>query len=349
MMPVDAVLAVTYRCNARCAMCGIWNSKPVAELPPAVYARLPSSLRDVNLTGGEPFLRDDLPEIHAAVRSACPRARTVVSTNGLLTDRIVAAVRAMASVEPEIGVAVSVDGPPEIHDRLRGVPGAHERAMATVRGLQEAGFRNLRLAFTATRENANCLGQVYALARELRVEFTCALQHGSEHYFHVPAPEARPIEARNGAGHPRRAALPLAEAMGARVFHERSVPVRRRPRPPAAVSRGTRFLLHEPVRRRLHLQCGVLPHGQPGPAELRPDLELDRGLQRSSARRYLPDRLLDDLHGANGDAPGVAASAALGARPLRRRRPLKTEVISPQRRRGRGERRNKDNQWNLMN
>ncbi len=195
MKPVDAVLAVTYRCNARCTMCGIWNSQPVAELPPAIYAKLPASLRDVNLTGGEPFLRDDLPEIHAAVRSVCPRARTVVSTNGLLTDRIVAAVRTMASVEPGIGVAVSVDGPPEIHDRLRGVPGAHERAMGTVRGLQAAGFRNLRLAFTATRENANCLGQVYALAREIGVEFTCALQHGSEHYFHAPTPAAMPLEA----------------------------------------------------------------------------------------------------------------------------------------------------------
>jgi radical SAM protein with 4Fe4S-binding SPASM domain len=195
MMPLDAVLAVTYRCNARCAMCGIWNSKPVTELPPAVYARLPSSLRDVNLTGGEPFLRNDLAEIHAAVRSACRHARTIVSTNGLLTDRIVAAVGAMASVEPGIGVAVSVDGPAEVHDRLRGVPGAYERAMGTLRGLQQAGFRNLRLAFTATRENANCLGQVYALARELRVEFSCAVQHGSKHYFQVRAPEAWSVQA----------------------------------------------------------------------------------------------------------------------------------------------------------
>jgi radical SAM protein with 4Fe4S-binding SPASM domain len=64
-----------------------------------------------------------------------------------------------------------------------------------VRELQKAGFHNLRLAFTATRENANCMGEVYALARELGVEFTCALQHGSEHYFHVQAPEARLAEA----------------------------------------------------------------------------------------------------------------------------------------------------------
>ncbi len=195
MMPVDAVLAVTYRCNARCTMCGIWSANPVAELPPAAYARLPSSLRDVNLTGGEPFLRDDLPEIHAAVRSACRRAQTIVSTNGILTDRIIAAVRAMAGVEPGIGVAVSVDGPPEIHDRMRGVSGAYERAMATVRGLQQAGFRNLRLAFTLTDGNPNCLEKVYALARELGVEFTCALQHGSEHYFRMKAPEARSIQA----------------------------------------------------------------------------------------------------------------------------------------------------------
>ena len=188
MKPVDAVLAVTYRCNARCAMCGIWKSQPGPDLPPEVYRKLPSSLRDVNLTGGEPFLRDDLAAVHEAATAACPRAQTVISTNGLRTDRIVSATREIAKREPNVGIAVSIDGPPRMHDRLRGVPGAFNRAIATVEALQEAGFRNLRLAFTATRTNLQCFGEVYDLARRLGTQFTCAIEHGSSHYFHTDRP-----------------------------------------------------------------------------------------------------------------------------------------------------------------
>jgi len=183
-MPVDAVLAVTYRCNARCTMCGIWKTKSGAELPPETYAKLPSSLRDINLTGGEPFLRQDLAALHAEVKRACPAARTVISTNGLLTERIVSAVREIARTEPHIGVAISIDGPADIHDRLRGVPGNYEKAIATVKALQKAGFKNLRIAFTATPANARYLSETYDLAHTLGVQFTCAIEHSSEHYFH---------------------------------------------------------------------------------------------------------------------------------------------------------------------
>jgi MoaA/NifB/PqqE/SkfB family radical SAM enzyme len=168
-------------------MCGIWKSPPVAELPPAAYARLPASLRDVNLTGGEPFLRDDLPEIHAAIHEACPRAQTIVSTNGLLSGKILAQLSAMRRREPNIGVAISLDGPARVHDRLRGVPGAHDRALATLRALQGENFHNIRLAFTITPQNIEELETVYNLARKLGVEFTCAVQHASDHYFQSSA------------------------------------------------------------------------------------------------------------------------------------------------------------------
>jgi len=184
MRPVDAVAAVTYRCNARCAMCGIWKSPPTKELPPEAYRKLPAGLRDLNLTGGEPFLRDDLPEIHAMATAACPQVRTVVSTNGILTERILAQVSRMARTEPDLGIAVSIDGPREVHDRIRGVTGAYDRAMDTVRALKARGIRNLRLAFTATRENLEFLGETYRLAQDLGVEFTCAVEHSSDHYFH---------------------------------------------------------------------------------------------------------------------------------------------------------------------
>ena len=189
MRPVDAVLAVTYRCNARCAMCGTWKAEPGPELAPETFRKLPSSLRDINLTGGEPFLRNDLAAVHAAARAACPRARTVISTNGFLTERIVSCVREIARTEPNVGIAVSVDGPAEVHDRIRGVPGAYQKALATVQALQAAGFENLRLAFTATRENVRHLRETFDLAQELGVQFTSAVEHRSEHYFHSSAPK----------------------------------------------------------------------------------------------------------------------------------------------------------------
>lgn len=188
--PVDAVIAVTYRCNARCAMCGIWRSPATELLKPDVYRELPDSLRDVNLTGGEPFLREDLPEVHAAVRAACPRAQTIISTNGLLTDRIVEQVRRMRGIEPDLGLAISIDGPAETHDRIRGIPGIYSRAMRTLEALQADGVRNLRLAFTITAQNAGHFRAVYDLARSKGVDFTCAVQHASEHYFQNDAKPA---------------------------------------------------------------------------------------------------------------------------------------------------------------
>jgi len=185
MMPTDAVLAVTWRCNARCEMCGIWRVTEHDELPVAACARLPSSLRDVNLTGGEPFLRDDLPSLHETVRRACPRARTVISSNGILTRKILDTMREIARAEPDVGVAISIDGPAEVHDEQRGIPDAYDKAVATLKALQDAGVENLRLAFTATPRNGAHLGAIYALALELGVEFTCAVMHSSEHYFHV--------------------------------------------------------------------------------------------------------------------------------------------------------------------
>lgn len=191
MRPVDAVLAVTFRCNARCAMCGIWQTPAGQELAPDVYRKLPGSLRDVNLTGGEPFLRDDLPRVHEAVHAAAPGVRIIVSSNGLLTEKIVAALREMSRLEPRIGLAISLDGPAEIHDALRGIPNSHDRALRTLEEVRQAGITNLRLAFTATRRNTEHLGYVYDLSRKLGIEFTCAIEHGSEHYFHTPPPNER--------------------------------------------------------------------------------------------------------------------------------------------------------------
>lgn len=183
MMPREALVAVTYRCNSRCVMCNIWQEKPGEEVPASFYDRLPATLTNINLTGGEPFLRKDLPEIVEVIRRRCNDPRMVINTNGFMPELIEKAATRIASVSRKVGIRVSIDGIGEAHDRTRGVPGAYGRALRTLKSLKALGIRDLGVAFTAAGENLTEISKVYALSRELGVEFTIAVAHSSEVYF----------------------------------------------------------------------------------------------------------------------------------------------------------------------
>ncbi len=166
-------------------MCNIWKSEDAGDLDPALLARLPDNLRYVNLSGGEPFLRQDLPELVRATARACPRAQIIISTNGLVAQSRVseAMLAARKELGNRIGLGISLDGIGETHDRIRGVPGAFERAVGLAKSLKAEGFTNLRLAFTAVDENVGDFYEVYKLSQELGIEFTSAVAQGSSHYF----------------------------------------------------------------------------------------------------------------------------------------------------------------------
>ena len=182
-LPIDCVLAITYNCNARCVMCDIWRIQGFPELPVAEFAKLPPTLRDINISGGEPFLRRDLPEIVAVLAKACPKARLVISTNGFLTDLVVKQMKKILKIKPDIGVAISIDGMNEMHDEMRGIPGGFDKDMETIKQLQALGMTNLRLGFTITEKNIKHLRMVYDLSRELGAQFTHSFAQSSEFYF----------------------------------------------------------------------------------------------------------------------------------------------------------------------
>ncbi|MCL4498893.1 MAG: radical SAM protein [Chloroflexi bacterium] len=184
LQPTDCGLAVTYRCNSRCQMCNIWRKPPTREHPPEAYYRLPESLRYVNLSGGEPFLRDDLVEIVRVVTERCHRPRIQISSNGLLPERIERQVRAiLTETRADLNVGVSIDGIGDTHDQIRGVPGGFERAVETLRRVWAAGLRDGGINFTISDRNAHELQAVYSLAKEMGVEFSMTIVHNSEHYF----------------------------------------------------------------------------------------------------------------------------------------------------------------------
>lgn len=179
MSPTHAIIAVTERCNARCSMCDIWQKPPAEEMPPEAYRRLPSTLREINLTGGEPLLRDDLAEIVRVMQETCPGVRIVLSTNGLLPERLKAFLNSVRGV----AVRVSLDGLGDLHDRIRGVKGAFDRVVESLETAERTGVKDLGVCATMTKSNAGHLEEVHEFARERGIQFTFTVAHSSSFFF----------------------------------------------------------------------------------------------------------------------------------------------------------------------
>jgi MoaA/NifB/PqqE/SkfB family radical SAM enzyme len=181
--PIDAVVAVTYKCQARCRMCSIWQIKEHNDVTPETYRRLPTTLNDVNVSGGEPYLRKDLSEIIEVIHDHLPKARIVVSSNGFLGERLIPRALELREIDPEIGYGFSIDGIGEKHDYIRGIPGGYEKTIGVVKALKKEGIENIRIAYTLTTENPDHMIKVYELAKELGVQYTMSVSHDSELYF----------------------------------------------------------------------------------------------------------------------------------------------------------------------
>lgn len=166
-------------------MCSIWEIREHDDVSPDVYRKLPGTLRDVNLSGGEPFLRRDLPRIVDVIHGRVPRARIVVSTNGFMGTALVQRAIALLEKFPQIGFAFAVDGVGEEHDRIRRVPGGYRKVLAAIEGLRRSGIGNIRIAYTLTRDNADQMIEVYRLAEDLGVQFTMQVSHDSDLFFGI--------------------------------------------------------------------------------------------------------------------------------------------------------------------
>lgn len=170
-------IITTYRCNARCNMCDVWKfpSKAQDEIAPAVLEKLPE-LFFANVTGGEPFVRQDLPEIIEVLRRKAKRI--VISTNGYFTERIIELFKKY----PDLGIRISIEGMQESNDAIRGIPGGYAKTIKTLERLREMGIKDIGFAMTIQDENYKDLVKLYEMAKGYGYEFATATVHNS-HYF----------------------------------------------------------------------------------------------------------------------------------------------------------------------
>ncbi len=148
LLPLNLTVSVTYRCNSRCRTCNVYEKKAdefTAEEFDRTFASLGRAPYWYTMSGGEPFLRSDLPDIcESAYRHGSPGIINI-PTNGLLSSRIPSMVEEIAGrcSESQIIVNLSIDDIGERHDDIRGVKGSFEKALETYRGLRGIGASNL--------------------------------------------------------------------------------------------------------------------------------------------------------------------------------------------------------------
>ena len=139
--PIQFTFFLTRRCNARCPFC-FYVSQQEGKAPAAEELSLAEiekiapqlgKLLWLAFSGGEIFLRADLVAIARLFYRVNRPAIILLPSNGLLQETIVASVRAILEACPQSSVVVklSLDGPEEIHDELRGVKGAYRKVLQT--------------------------------------------------------------------------------------------------------------------------------------------------------------------------------------------------------------------------
>lgn len=201
--PNRVVLDVTRRCNLRCRMCHTWRAPSEGELTLAEIERLLSSLPRLvwlDVTGGEPFVRRDAEDVLGAAIERPPALQVLhFQTNGWATERIVRATEAVRARRSgvELIVTVSIDGPPGVHDAMRGREGSFQRALATLHGLWALPGVETHVGTTITEDNADTALELGGILMEAVPGFEARRWHWnwaqiSRHFYGNEHLRARP-------------------------------------------------------------------------------------------------------------------------------------------------------------
>lgn len=179
-LPKEGLIAITYKCNAKCHMCNTWQfpTKNNEEVQPEDLEKLPGGFKFVNITGGEPFLRKDIRDILDVM---LPKTdRLIISTNGYFTDQI---VETLSHYPEKVGVRVSLEGLPATNDALRGIENGFDHGLRTLLRLRRIGIEDIGFGCTVSDKNAKDMVELYELAEAMGLEFATAAMHNN-YYFH---------------------------------------------------------------------------------------------------------------------------------------------------------------------
>jgi len=197
--PTVLIYNCTWVCDAKCTMCNNWKwgdrktDMTLAQLEPVMDSPFWGAVENLNISGGEPTTRLDLPEMVEMFQRRLPRLRKIgINTTGLTPARAIPmltkVVKFCAEKQLLISIRVSLDGIGDVHDQVRAVKNGFDKASKTIEAMQalakEHGNFSFGIASTIFAKNLEDAENILTWARTKNLDvvfnmlrFTDAMLH----------------------------------------------------------------------------------------------------------------------------------------------------------------------------
>src|SRR3954454_8313554 len=183
--PTVLIYNCTWVCDARCTMCSNWkwgdrkSDMTLEQLEPVFANPFWGAVENLNISGGEPTTRNDLPALVEMFQRRLPRMRKIgINTTGLTPHRAIPMltriVEFCAAHDLLISARVSLDGIGDIHDQVRHVKRGFDKACETIEAMQALSERhpNFQFGIAATifASNIDDAQNILAWARAKKLD-----------------------------------------------------------------------------------------------------------------------------------------------------------------------------------
>ncbi len=161
--PTVLIYNCTWVCDAKCEMCNNWkhgdrkSDMTLDQLEPVMQHPFWGAVENLNISGGEPTTRNDLPEMVEMFQRHLPRMRKIgINTTGLTPHRAIPMLTRIVEFCAEhdllISARVSLDGIGDIHDQVRHVKRGFDKACQTIEAMQALSehYDNFQFGIAAT-------------------------------------------------------------------------------------------------------------------------------------------------------------------------------------------------------
>lgn len=166
-LPINMTLTLTNVCNSRCLTCRKYEMKSNNELTVEEWAKIFTHLPMfwATISGGEPFLYDDITEVYWHLISLSHPSTVNIPTNGLLGNRVVHKVWEMANMDKKTQLIINISLDhwiPCLNDEIRGVKGYYQKATKTLMDLQKLDCENLTVGIhtVISKYNVKNIGSI---------------------------------------------------------------------------------------------------------------------------------------------------------------------------------------------
>lgn len=198
--PVEACINVTENCNSKCITCSAWENRSTDDLTTAEITQILAQLRELgitylNLTGGEPLLRQDLPYIIGRARELKFK-KIQLSTNAILLTR----EKAQGLLDCGLTtIDVAVDGTEDTHDVIRGVKGSYQRCIGALKMLTELCDKEyphieIKMQTTLMQPTFGQILELVNMCKQLNIAFALNLLDTTSYLFRAVTTDLRVTE-----------------------------------------------------------------------------------------------------------------------------------------------------------